>query len=463
MREKNRPFTTAMAFAIGVADAAVFAPTEGARMRKASLAAISLAFVFGLFFATVASATFHTYRIEQIYSNADGTIQFAVLKESEGAPGQDLWSGHALTSTSGGTAKTFVFSHNLPSDKTSRTRVLVATEGFATLGIVTPDYVIPNHFIATPAGTLNFADVDEVGYASLPADGVMAIDRTQKSIPNVATNFAGMTGSVTAALAGGAANYEGLWWNAPAGSESGWGINFAHQGDVIFATWFTYDTSGKAWWLTMTAPKTADATYAGTLYQTAGPSFDAVPFDPSKVTASAVGSGTLHFTDNDNGTFAYRVNGIAQTKTITREVFGAVPACASAQQKDIALATNYQDLWWKSPEGSESGWGINFTHQGDIIFATWFTYGKDGKPLWLSVTANKTADKVYSGDLYRTGGPAFNAVPFDPSKITLTRVGTATLTFANGNSATFAYTVDGVSQAKPLVREVFVAPGTVCR
>ncbi len=34
-------------------------------------------------------------------------------------------------------------------------------------------------------------------------------------------------------------NYQGLWWNAPAGSESGWGINFAHQGDTLFATWFT--------------------------------------------------------------------------------------------------------------------------------------------------------------------------------------------------------------------------------
>jgi len=33
-----------------------------------------------------------------------------------------------------------------------------------------------------------------------------------------------------------ASNYQGLWWNAPAGSESGWGINFAHQSDIIFAT-----------------------------------------------------------------------------------------------------------------------------------------------------------------------------------------------------------------------------------
>ena len=40
-------------------------------------------------------------------------------------------------------------------------------------------------------------------------------------------------------------NFQGLWWNAPAGSESGWGINFAHQGDVIFATWFTHDAMAR--------------------------------------------------------------------------------------------------------------------------------------------------------------------------------------------------------------------------
>ncbi|TMG87516.1 MAG: hypothetical protein E6H78_01000, partial [Betaproteobacteria bacterium] len=48
-------------------------------------------------------------------------------------------------------------------------------------------------------------------------------------------------------IAAGPANYEGLWWKSPAESESGWGINFAHQGDTIFATWFTYDLTGKAW------------------------------------------------------------------------------------------------------------------------------------------------------------------------------------------------------------------------
>src|SRR4249920_508782 len=61
-------------------------------------------------------------------------------------------------------------------------------------------------------------------------------------------------------------NYQGLWWAAPAGVESGWGINFAHQGDQVFATWFTYDTNGTGKWLVMTAPKTGTNTFGGTLY-----------------------------------------------------------------------------------------------------------------------------------------------------------------------------------------------------
>ena len=42
-------------------------------------------------------------------------------------------------------------------------------------------------------------------------------------------------------------NVDGLWWNSPGGSESGW-ENFAHQGDIVFATWLTYDLTGKALW-----------------------------------------------------------------------------------------------------------------------------------------------------------------------------------------------------------------------
>jgi hypothetical protein len=258
-----------------------------------------------------------------------------------------------------------------------------------------------------------------------------------------------------------APNYEGLWWAAPAGSESGWGINFAHQGDTIFASWFTYDLTGRGLWLVMTAPKTAPNAYSGTLYKTTGPAFNAVPFNPAQVTAIAVGNGTLTFSDANDATFSYTVNGVAQVKNITREVFGPLPTCVFGGG-DLAAAVNYQDLWWAAPAGAESGWGVNLTHEGDTIFASWFTYDTDHTPMWLVVTAAKIAVGVYSGTLYRTTGPPFNAVPFNPAGVTPTAVGAATFDFSNGNTGTFSYTVNGVAQVKSITREIFTNPGTIC-
>ena len=66
------------------------------------------------------------------------------------------------------------------------------------------------------------------------------------------------------------------------------------------------------------------------------------------------------------------------------------------------VVANYQGLWWNA---SEPGWGINFAHQGDTIFATWFTYDLDGSPLWMVASAVKGAGNIYSGTLYRAPGP----------------------------------------------------------
>jgi hypothetical protein len=70
---------------------------------------------------------------------------------------------------------------------------------------------------------------------------------------------------------------------------------------------------------------------------------------------------------------------------------------------------------------------------------------------------------VYTGTLYRTTGPPFNAVPFNPQSVIATAAGTATFTFSDGNAASFAYTVEGVTQTKAITREVFRPPGTTCQ
>jgi hypothetical protein len=271
------------------------------------------------------------------------------------------------------------------------------------------------------------------------------------------------------------ANYQGLWWKAPGGSENGWGINFAHQGNVIFGTWFTYDTTGKGCWLTLiTNANPSPGVYTADLFVTTGPPFNAVPFVKTS-DAINVGTATLNFTDASNGTFHYELTlpggTVSQTKAITQQQLAAPPlaSCSSATQP-LTAATNYQDIWWAGTSanaGTERGWGINFTHQGDLIFASWFTYDLAGTPLWLVATAPKIAPGVYQGALFRPSGPRFDA--YDKSQfMPNASVGTLTLTFADGNNATMEYTAQITSMASPanqkksITRQLFTSQGTMC-
>ena len=260
-------------------------------------------------------------------------------------------------------------------------------------------------------------------------------------------------------------NYQGLWWNAPTGSEPGWGIELAHQGDRIYASWFTYDTAGRSWWLAMSAQRRAYNVYAGTLVETRGPPFVAATFKAADLVSTPVGTGTLRFADSNNGTFDYTVKGVRQLKAITRAVFGRMPTCTFGPSAEGALVTNYQGLWWEHPAG-ESGWGINLNHHGDTLVGTWVTYDIDGAPLWLAVNAPKKGPALYVGDVQRKSGARFDM--FDASAVRSTKVGTASLAFADGNNATFSYTIDGVGPGrvtgtKTITRAVFTPPGTVCR
>ena len=256
-----------------------------------------------------------------------------------------------------------------------------------------------------------------------------------------------------------AANYQALWWRP---TESGWGVNVTQQGGILFATWFTYDTDGSGMWLVMSEGRAiGPGTYSGTLYRTAGPAFSANPWDPAQVTRTPVGTATFAFTDANTGTFSYVVNGVAQSKPVTRLVFSTSPVCAEGASH--GAAPNYQDLWWRAPAGSESGWGLNIVHQGDIVFATWFTYDASGRGLWIVMEGSRTGAGVYSGSLYRTTGPAFNATPFDPALVSRIPVGSATLTFPNASNGIFAYTVDGISQTKPITRLIYAHPATLCK
>jgi hypothetical protein len=258
-------------------------------------------------------------------------------------------------------------------------------------------------------------------------------------------------------------SYEGLWLKA---DESGWGLNLAHQGTTLFGTWFTYDNNGSGLWLVMSGgAQVSPGSFSGTLYRTTGPAFNAVPFASISFPANYTEAGTLtlSFLDANTGTMSYTVNGVAQSKPITRYIY-ATGGTTCVLGASPGASPNYQDLWLKSPLNSEAGWGVNLTHQGDILFATWFTYQAGGKGQWLVMSNGaKTAPGVYSGALQRTTGPAFSAIPFNPSGVARTTVGNATFTFSDANNGMFAYTVDGISQSKSITRYIYSTPTTVCQ
>lgn len=403
-------------------------------------------------------AAFHLWTMEELYSNVDGTVQYLELRSLQG--GQQFVGQHELSSTSGGQARVFTFPGNLPGDSGNR-RMLIATEGFVALGVVTPDFVVPNGFFGSGAGRIDFAGGSDVwNHPAPPTDGSLSLNRDGSAATNTPRNFAGNTATITP-QAQPAFNFQGLWYADPPESEAGWGLGIAHQGNILFVTWFTYDADGSQMWLVMSsATRVAANRYEGQVFRTVGPPFNTTPWDRTRVVASPVGTGTLAFTNADRGTFSYAVNGVVQTKDIVKQVFSTpVSSCSAGGTPGAA---NFQDLWWGGE--SESGWGINITHQGDILFAAWFTYDANGRGQYIVMSAGRrTGPGVYTGDLYRTSGPAFSAQPWDPRGVTVTRVGSGTFTFTSNDSGTFQYSLGGVAQAKAITRQAFSTPVTICR
>jgi hypothetical protein len=264
----------------------------------------------------------------------------------------------------------------------------------------------------------------------------------------------------TSAQAQAAAVYTDLWWNA---AEEGWGINLNHQNDIIFGTWFTYMAGNTAGWYVMSdLRRQADGSFTGAIYQTTGTPFSQITGTKSSKGVTAVGNATLRFSASNAGTFTYTVNGTTQSKSITRQQYTPVATSCSQQAASTARATsqNYQDLWWVP---AEEGWGVNLTHQGDILFATLFTYAASGAAQWVVASSvARQSDGSYTGKLYRTTGTAFNLINGTKSSQSVAEVGSITLRFSNGENGVMTYTLDGASGTKNISRQVFGSTVNVC-
>lgn len=140
------------------------------------LVARATAGIAGLVLATAVNAAPSVWFCEELYSNADGSVQFIMF--STDMPGQQFLSGQSIAASNGVTSHSYTFPHDLPGDSANR-RFLVATQGFVDLHALSPDYVVPNGFLFLPGGSINcignpYNGHMEASYAALPTDGVNA-------------------------------------------------------------------------------------------------------------------------------------------------------------------------------------------------------------------------------------------------------------------------------------------------
>lgn len=115
---------------------------------------------------------------------------------------------------------------------------------------------------------------------------------------------------------------------------------------------------------------------------------------------------------------------------------------------------DYSDLWWNP---LEPGWGLNLIqHASNVIFGVMYTYESPNRATWFVLPGGTwSSPTTYSGMLYRVTGPRFNGATFDPAAVNVREVGSATLTFADRDHATFAFSADGTAVTKTITRQPF--------
>ena len=131
-----------------------------------------------------------------------------------------------------------------------------------------------------------------------------------------------------------------------------------------------------------------------------------------------------------------------------------IVAVSSLFFSTAVCANNYQDLWWNP---NESGWGINISHQGDVMFASWFIYDANRQPTWIFLSrADRSGalGNTFTGDIFQTTGTPFAVVPFVPLQSTnITKVGTATMIFSDARTGSLTYSINGAQVVKQITRQ----------
>jgi len=164
-------------------------------------------------FAAPASAKSHLWRFKEIFSNADGTIQYIEMDVTDPTGTEEIHtSGQPLTSN----GSVFIVPNPLPNENTYLRSILFGTAAFAALpGAPTPDWIIPENFFDPAGDELRWRTLHDIySFTSndLPTDGIHALQRSDGSQPiNTPQNFAWETGTVDASPPGVGMGAEPVW------------------------------------------------------------------------------------------------------------------------------------------------------------------------------------------------------------------------------------------------------------
>jgi len=252
-----------------------------------------------------ASAASPVWGLNQVYSNADRSVQFVVHSTPES--GQQYLSGLTLAASGEGIEHTFTFPHDLPGNSAGRS-FLIATQGFADLNVLQPDYVVPNGFFPVSAGVIWVAG-HGYEHRAVPTDGVTAYwlepDFYDWYATAVATNFAGASYRFNTAppprlppfLIG--PGVTGAWYDP---AQSGHGLFVEVLSDSRFhATWFAFNPAGTTQsWFTGVGTYSGNTATIGSVEQPSGGRW--IPnFDPGRIVRNSWGTLTFTFTDCNHG------------------------------------------------------------------------------------------------------------------------------------------------------------------
>jgi hypothetical protein len=151
--------------------------------------------------AETALAGQHSWDVNEVFSNATGTIQFVELREADGLANETGVPAQSISATN--TGESFIIGGGPLSTPTTNKFFLLATASFAALsGAPTPDALIPGGsipFFSNSGDTVTYSVYDNWAFGAVPTNGVDSLHRTGTSpAANSPTNYAGQTGQVNA-------------------------------------------------------------------------------------------------------------------------------------------------------------------------------------------------------------------------------------------------------------------------